>query len=84
MKSPGLSKLFFCLATPRGMWNLGSQTRDRTLQWKLGVLTTEPPGKSPFLNFDACIYLWSLESTLSHATLGAHPNTHTLWVLLSP
>ena len=31
------------------MWNLSSPTRDRTrvpLQWKHGVLTTGPPGKS--------------------------------------
>ena len=32
-----------------GMWDLSSPTRDPTcapLQWKLEVLTTEPPGKS--------------------------------------
>ena len=37
---------FFFLATPRGMQDLSSLTRDQTLQWKRGVLTTGPPGKS--------------------------------------
>ena len=40
---------FFFLAVPRGLWGLSSPTRDQTrapLQWKHGVLTTGPPGKS--------------------------------------
>ena len=41
--------LFFFLATPLGMWDLGSLTRDQTcpLQWNRRVLTTGPPGNSP-------------------------------------
>ena len=40
---------FSLLATPRGMQDLSSLTRDQTRaprQWKQGVLTTGPPGKS--------------------------------------
>ena len=42
-------KIFlFFLAIPRGMWDLGSQTRNRTCSLCTGstVLTTGPPGKS--------------------------------------
>ena len=44
---------FFLLATPCGMWVLGSPTRDWTkaLQWKLGSLTTGPPTKSLHIFF---------------------------------
>ena len=44
---------FFFLAAPHGMWDLSSQTRDRTRAPCSGstVLTTGPPGKSPMLNF---------------------------------
>ena len=40
---------FFFLAVPYGLWDLNSLTRDLTLnslQWKLRVLTTGPPGNS--------------------------------------
>ena len=40
--------LFFCfvLATLHGLLDISSPTRDQTLQWKLGVHTNGPPGKS--------------------------------------
>ena len=44
-----VSFILFC-----GMGDLSSRTRDRTrapLQWKRGVLTTGPPGKSHVLFF---------------------------------
>ena len=40
---------FFFFGMPCGMWDLTSQTRElnpRPLDWKHGVLTTGPPGKS--------------------------------------
>ena len=37
---------FFFLAMLCSMWDLRSSTRDGTLQWKHGVLTIGPPGKS--------------------------------------
>ena len=38
---------FFLLTTPCGMWNFSDQESNlRSLQWKLRVLTTGPPGKS--------------------------------------
>lgn len=42
------SFLFVCLFLLHGMYDFNSLTRDRTLslQWELGVLTTEPPAKS--------------------------------------
>ena len=52
---------FFFLAAPRGVWDLSSLIRDQTrcpLQWKHGVLTTGPPGKS--LLFFVCLFLEKL------------------------
>ena len=43
------SFFFFFLATPHGMQDLSSPTRDQNcapLQWKQRAITTEPPGKS--------------------------------------
>ena len=39
---------FYILALQHGMWDLSSLTRVKpvSLQWKLRVLTTGPPGKS--------------------------------------
>ena len=39
---------FFFFAIPRGMWNFPDQGLNPCpLQWKRGVLSTGPPGKSP-------------------------------------
>ena len=53
LSKPFFFKLFiylFTLATPQGMKDLSSLTRDgiylHFLQWRRGVLTTRPPGKS--------------------------------------
>ena len=63
------------LAMPHSMGDLSSPTRDQTLcplQWKRGVLTTGPPGKSLFQSFDffiahisICYYFIGLLSTSS-------------------
>ena len=48
-----LNNVFFFLAMSHSMSDLSSLTRDQThcpLQWKCGVLTTGPPGKSEILN----------------------------------
>ena len=39
-------KNVFLLAASPGLWDLSSPTRDWTLPWRRGVLTTGPPGKS--------------------------------------
>ena len=37
---------FLFLAAPGGLWDLSSLTRDRTYDWKCGILTTGVPGNS--------------------------------------
>ena len=39
----------FFLVTLQGLWDLSSPTRERTLGWKCGVLTTEPAGNYMFV-----------------------------------
>ena len=47
----GFLTYFFFLAAPRGMGNSPNQgLNSQPLQWKLSVLTTESPGKSPLLS----------------------------------
>ena len=54
---------FFFLATPHGLWDLSSPTRDQTCNPWVGsvVLTVAPPGKSAFsFHLDFHVSVWPL------------------------
>ena len=60
----------FFVATLRGMYDLSSLTRGRTcapLQWRRGVLTTVPAGKS--LNYTFPFTVFTPHQTLSSVCL---------------
>ena len=68
-----LPYLIFFFFLPHSMWDLSSPTRDQTctypLQWKLSVLTNEPPGKSHVYPISKGCGIYTLASVLSTVVL---------------
>ena len=63
--------IFFFL--PHSMWDLSSPMRDQTctypLQWKLSVLTNEPPGKSHVYPISKVCGIYTSASVLATVVL---------------